>query len=200
MFEITTTQSEKYSVAALNTATNRICKLSAKTNENQLAIALIIYETSLIWGDNSPAEFANVHEWTESAFGIKKTQSNDRLNIGKRFVEKENGKVHTNLLPFDYVDFSISQLIQMLPYDDEILHEMCENGEINPSMSCRAIKTALKAATQDENAEIEEDAEGETESSDNAEIMVEITCEKEGITIRIPQKAWDKIVNKYAEE
>ena len=199
MFEITTTLPEKYSIAALNTATNRICKLSAKTNENQLAIALIIYETSLIWDKDSPAEFANVHEWTESAFHIKKTQSHDLLKIGERFVEKDGGKYHTNLLPFDYVDFTISQLIQMLPFEDEIIREMCDNGEINPAMSCREIKAALKAATKDSEAENEETESEETENGENSEIMVEITCEKEGVTIKIPQSAWDKIVNKYAQ-
>lgn len=209
MFEITTRTECTFSVKALNTATETIYKLATKTTETALQAAYIIAQTAEIWGgDETPEEFENVHKWTETAFGMKKAMSYHHINVGKRFVEKYEiakgkYKYHTNLLPIDYVDFTISQLIAMLPYDDFIIREEVAAGAINPSMTCKAIAAHLdyiqngKDEEPDGETDETDETENETDGGDDAETLYTLHCDSENIDILIPEKVYKRLVKKY---
>lgn len=206
MFEITTRTECTFSVKALNTATETIYKLATKTTETALQAAYIIAQTAEIWGGDgeTPNEFANVHEWTAAAFGMKKAMSYHHINVGKRFVKKYEiakgkYKYHTDLLPIDYVDFTISQLIAMLPYDDFIIREEVAAGAINPTMTCKEIAAHLDYVQNGKNEEPDdENDESENENGgDDTETLYTLHCESENIDILIPEKVYKRLVKKY---
>ena len=198
--EIAITAETAYSMKALNATTKTIYSLCGKSNENQLGIAWNIAKAAEYWNNDgkTPEEFANVHEWTASAFGIKKSQSYDYLNVGRRFIEKtEKGKYQTIFHKEGFAEFTISQLVEMLKIEtNEELTELIENGVINPAMSVRDIAKTVKSYNEcgDDETDESETAEKEPETPET----VTITADS-GESITIPRKVFDRLVKKYSE-
>lgn len=209
MLEITTTQTH-YLSKQLEKATQRIYKLSDSIGQNMFAIAFIISEVAdeMAQEIENADGFKSVHEWTEKAFGFKKSMSYNMLNVGRRFTAQiQNGKTKTyrdSITQADENGYTITQCIQFLPYLDCDIEETHKAGIINPDMTCKELAETLKKhlkapKTEPEEAEPEDDeeADGESENVEEAEVYTTVKNEHEDIEISIPQKVWDKLVKKY---
>lgn len=208
MFEITTTQTH-YISKHLEKATQRIYKLSDTIGQNMFAIAFIISEVAdeMAQEIENADGFANVHEWTEKAFGFKKSMSYNMLNVGRRFTAQiQNGKTKTyrdSITQADEKGYTISQCIQFLPYLDCDIEELHKAGTINPDMTCKELSETLKKYLKAPKAEAEEtggesdEADGESENDEEAEVYTTIMNAHEDVEISIPQKVWDRLVKKY---
>lgn len=209
MFEITTTQTH-YISKQLEKATQRIYKLSDTIGQNMFAIAFIISEVAdeMAQEIENADGFKSVHDWTEKAFGFKKSMSYNMLNVGRRFTAQiQNGKTKTyrdNVTQADEKGYTITQCIQFLPYVNEDIEKLHEAGAINPDMTCKELAATLKkhlkapiTDPEETEAENDEDAETEAENDEDAEVYTTITNPHEDVEISIPQKVWDKLVKKY---
>ena len=109
--------------------------------------------------------FSSVHEWVEKTFGLKKSRSYDLLRIGKEYTREvisKSGKVvgyECNLMPESSADnFTTTQVTRMFPIGHEMVTELVETGEINPSMTAKQIADVVKAHTSSNDEELQEDA------------------------------------------
>ena len=139
-----------YGDKTLKQATKRIYECGEKVAANMFEIAAIIAQV-----DSEKAYkkdgFHSVHEWTQSAFGFKKTLSYNLLTIGREWTEpllstttgKEIGH-KSNLVQYMDDDFTVSQISQMLPVGRTVAIEMIADGEITQDMTCKDIKAAVK--------------------------------------------------------
>lgn len=157
----------------LASATKKVLDLADKAEKAIYAIAEIIAEVSKTqcYKDDG---FATVHEWTEAAFGLKKTQSYDLLRIGETWISQlvdENGKkigtISRLKTPDNDTDYTVSQLIQLQSIGLDTAVQLANDGIINPTMSCRELKSIAKkvkegqkkAALPDKSAEESDDSE-----------------------------------------
>lgn len=186
-----------YSNKTLNTATQRVFKIGETVRKCAYETAVIIAyvnETECFKDDG----FNSVHEWTESAFGFKKTASYALLKIGKEYVRKitdGNGKVKgykSNLLPEESEkDFSTTQIEKMLPAGHAFAAELVERGEVTPDMTCREISKVIKSYMSDdvEQGSSDEDADCGEESTE-----VESINDK-GVTVTMTEHGTDVIID-----
>ena len=131
-------------------ASKLIVKLSEGIIKNQLEIAHVIAtvdETKCYEEDG----FKNVHEWTNRAFGFKKTASYSLLKIGREYVKtcmNNKNKVigySSNLVEDPDNDFNTSQIEKMLPLGHEKAKEFVDSELITPDMTCKEIEKVVKA-------------------------------------------------------
>lgn len=186
----------------LNKATKKMIAISETMRKSALETAAIIAhvaETECFKDDG----FNTVHEWVESTFGFKKSTSYTLLKIGSEYIKEvvdSRGKVKGYVTDIathpEVADYSVSQLEKMLPAGHALAYSLSEDGEINPSMTCKEIKKIIKSHTEDdEDEEIEEvtaeDEEAqETESEDEPEIIV---IDEKGTRYSVPIS----IITKY---
>ena len=181
MFEIAR-NSEFQLSAQLEKATLKIWKLSDDMNSNAFGIAYHIADVNATGAFSE--DFKTVHDWTAAVFGIKKSMSYNMLTIGNGFVQeiKQKGKparyysIFFNPETMD-VDFTISQVIAMIPYcktesDIETVKELIERGEIFPEMTVKQLKERMESVFRGG----ESDETDETETEDNTE-YIEFTTE-----------------------
>ena len=181
----------------LNKATNKINALGEKVKSNLFEIAFIIAEVNekKCFADDG---FKNVHEWTTSTFGFKKTQSYTLLKIGKEYtipVLDEKGKVigyKSNLLDGEE-DFTTTQIEKMLPAGHDKAIELVENETITPDMTAREIGIVIKSelnADTDADTETDTDTDTETETDTDTDTETETKSDFEVYVI-------DEKGNKY---
>lgn len=185
----------------LNKATQKMIAISETMRKSALETAAIIAhvaETECFKDDG----FNTVHEWVESTFGFKKSTSYTLLKIGSEYVKevtnakgKVIGYVTDIAMNPEIADYSITQLEKMLPAGHALAYSLSEDGEINPSMTCKEIEKVIKSHTEDDEEDIEEvtaeDEEAEaTESEDEPEIIV---VDEKGTRYSVPIS----IITKY---
>lgn len=156
---------------ALNTATQKVFKIGETVRRCAFETAVIIagVEASECYKEDG---FNTVHEWTEAAFGFKKSASYTLLKIGKEYVREianpKTGKIAgyaSNLLPEDAEkDFTTTQIEKMLPAGHAFAAELVERGEVTPDMTCREIGKIIKSYLSDDEPETESETETEAES------------------------------------
>ena len=169
----------------LTKATNTIFKLGDAIKKNLYNVAYImakVEETECYMEDG----FKNVHEWSMTTFGFKKSASYSLLKIGKEYTREiaveNNGKVKvigygSNLVDDENnEDFTTTQIECMLPLGHEVAEMLVECEEITPSMSCKEIKKVVKEYRKgDEPEEVEEvETEKETESGEESEVVEKV--------------------------
>ena len=209
MLEITTI-SRNYVSKRLEKNSQRILKCAESIDSKMFEVAAIIAETAKAAAeDNSVLSedgFKNVHEWTEAAFGFKKSMSYSLLKIGQNFTVKD-GKYRCNLTTEDvngieiYVNFTTSQVFQMLSFDEVMVRDAVYKKLITAEMSCREIAKKLKeikmAISMAEAAEAAEAAE-ETEAAETEVVnnFVDV-WDSEGVCFHVPH---DILMQYIAEE
>lgn len=92
--------------------------------------------------------FRDIYDYAAYEFGFSRGSVNNFMNIARRFSENSISFVDgsVKLLP-EYMGYSVSQLIQLLPYTDEQIKAFISAGKINPNMSCRFLRATLKQLT-----------------------------------------------------
>lgn len=165
-----------YNSKELNAATRKVISLGEKIRKSALETAAIVaaVDKSGCYKDDG---FRTVHDWTASAFGFKKSTSYNMLAIGKEYVApilNSAGRTIGYSSTFaDAVesagDFSVTQLIQLLPAGRDMAGQLVLDGKITPDMTCRAIKEVVEAARADEEATEVEEEEEATEVEEEGE-------------------------------
>lgn len=176
-----------YANKSLNTATKKVYEIGEKVRRCAFETAVIIagVEASECYKEDG---FNTVHEWTEAAFGFKKSASYTLLKIGKEYVrEITNPKTNkvtgyaSNLLPEGAEkDFTTTQIEKMLPAGHAFAAELVERGEVTPDMTCKEIGKIIKSYTADDEEDAKEADSEETESAGE----VEQASKSETVTMR----------------
>ena len=194
-FLVTTNNDVTYSNKELEKSTRAIFKLGDSIKKNWFTIAHIIagVDATECYKDDG---FNTVHEWVETTFGIKKSNSYSLLSIGKEYLREitsVSGKVigyGTNLISDGDVDFSKTQVEKMLPAGHDLASELVMNGEITPEMSAKEISKIVKQYT---NPEPETEETEETEETGNTDVVMVIVHDDNGNKYEIPED----VLNEY---
>lgn len=115
--------------------------------------------------------FANIYDFAQDTYGIKKTTCNSFINICEKFgLPNENGTMVK--LQDSYVDYKPSQLMVMVAFPQDLLNK-CDKG-----MTVRQLKQMFKEYKEDLNALEADDSiinvtEESSEVSEHSEKMNE---------------------------
>ena len=162
----------------LNAATRKVFSLGEKIRKSALETAAVVAAVDKT-GCYQDDGFKTVHDWTAAAFGFKKSTSYNMLAIGREYVApvlNSAGRTIAYESTFAQTvesdgDFTVTQLIQLLPAGRDMAGQLVFDGKVTPDMTCKEIKAVVAAAR----AEDEEDEEsagagngGENEESAGA--------------------------------
>ena len=164
----------------LNAATRKVFSLGEKIRKSALETAAVVAAVDKT-GCFKDDGFKTVHDWTAAAFGFRKSTSYNMLAIGKEYVApvlNSAGRTIAYESTFAQTvesegDFTVTQLIQLLPAGRDMAGQLVLDGKVNPGMTCKEIKAVVNAARADEEEDGEESAEtgetGENEEEDEQE-------------------------------
>lgn len=130
----------------LKTVTAEIRKAGANVIGNTYKIAALIAhveKTELYLEDG----FVDTFDYVKQCFGLEKASVYNLIKIGNEFIEKV-GNNYTTLLTHGDKDYSISQVVKMIPLGIEKAKELTADGVIDETMSCRAIEKIVKENTE----------------------------------------------------
>lgn len=180
MLEITTT-TKNYVSKRLEKATASIIRCAEGINSKSFEICYKVAEVAKAAKDDnsilSQDGFKNVAEWCENAFGFQKSSTNYMERIGRQFIIKNGTRYTTNFVADtqgDYIEFTYSQLLKMLPFDEIMVRDCVAKGIIKNTMSCREIERILKEVKESLNeptSEVVDETEETTEESASAEVQ-----------------------------
>ena len=168
----------------LKEVTTAIRKAGANVIGNTFKIAALIAKVDndeLYAADG----FNDTFDYVKQCFGLEKASAYNLIKVGKDFISAdESGKKYETLLTHGDRDFSISQVVKMLPLGLEKAQELTADGVIDVDMSCRAIEKIVKENTEGTAARgkkktepdpepVDTTAEDVTEDEDDATLMIE---------------------------
>lgn len=189
-----------YENKELNRLTQTVYKIGAEIRKGCFQTAAIFAQVKKT-GIYKEAGYKNISEWGKEAFGFSKSTTYNLVNIGENFIreiENEKGKLigyHSELTEDDEQDYTISQIIPMLPVGLETAEDLHQSGEINPAMTTREIRKVIdekiKSEKEPEVEETEEPEASETEEVDNTVYV--IVTDANGNVYRVP----GDILNEY---
>ena len=219
MLEITTIN-RNFVSKRLETAATQILQCADSINSKQFQIAAILAETVKAAEDDatvfSADGYKNISEFTEDVFGFQKAMTNNLVRIGKTYIVKVGKRYISNILiptgnenECTYAEFSSSQIVKMLSFDEKMVRHIAYHAIITPSMSCRELERILKLAktftekhngrfgdiqSMDDliNVESENGAETETTAKESKPELSVTLWDKDGHEYIIPQKVLDK--------
>ena len=132
----------------LKEVTTAIRKAGANVIGNTFKIAALIAKVDndeLYAADG----FIDTFDYVKQCFGLEKASAYNLIKVGKDFIATdESGKKYETLLTHRDRDFSISQVVKMLPLGLEKAQELTADGVIDVDMSCRAIDKIVKENTE----------------------------------------------------
>jgi hypothetical protein len=162
-----------YNSKELNAATRKVFSLGEKIRKSALETAAVVAAVDKT-GCYKDDGFKTVHDWTAAAFGFKKSTSYNMLAIGKEYVApvlNSAGRTIAYESTFAQTvesegDFTVTQLIQLLPAGRDMAGQLVLDGKVSPGMTCKAIKAVVDAARADEE-EDEDETAGAGETGEN---------------------------------
>lgn len=159
MLEIISQETKvKFEDSRLQTVTNQIVRCGASIRNNFYKMAHLLYKVQserLFVNDG----FMSAAEYAEKTFGFKKSLCYNLISVGETYTA-EDGKGSN--LPHDGTkDYTSSQLKVILPYTEDDVRELADEGVISPYMTVNALKKKLK-----EELKIETTADGEVEEAE----------------------------------
>lgn len=170
MYDLTTTNtSVSYTNKALRKATETIYSIADSVRKSAFQTAAIIAEIDDLKAYEQDG-FKTVHEWTETAFGIKKSQSYDLLTVGREYTailrdskDRVCGYRSSLTAPDAKVDFNVTQVAMLAHAEKAVVDDLLKAGKIVPTMTCAEIKRVLH------DARLVEDKTDDTEDTDETE-------------------------------
>ena len=180
--EIIIRKSETLGKSKLGTITKKIIDLGNKEIENEKTRAQLI--TQVVDEEMFKPAFETASEWAEKFLSINKSTLSRLLSVTRRFANVETVYLANDygdtFRPWD--DLTLSQMFEIYKAtDDEI-----EAANINPKMTCKEIREAIKAKNEvidiPDGAETEATAEP-AESSDTETEAEETEAETNGHTV-----------------
>ena len=162
----------------LKEVTKAIRTAGANVIGNTFKIAALIakVDNEELYADDG---FNDVFDYVKQCFGLEKASAYNLIKVGKDFITSEDGKKYETLLAHTDRDFSISQVVKMLPLGLEKAKELTADGVIDVDMSCRAIEKIVKENTEgtaargkSKNEPVDTTAE-EIDEDDGATLLIE---------------------------
>ena len=130
----------------LKQITADIRKAGANVIGNTYKIAALIahVDTTELYLEDG---FVDTFDYVKQCFGLEKASAYNLIKIGKEFIEKA-GNNYSTLLTHGSKDYSISQVVKMLPLGIDKAKELTADGVIDETMSCRQIEKIVKDNTE----------------------------------------------------
>lgn len=127
-------------IKKLENATQLIQLAEEGTRRNlyTIASALAIVDKNRLYEEG---EYKNTAEYGEAMFNYKRTTTSALIRVAVRFL---NGSNSTLKLEGEK-DYTIYQLMELLPMGDVDINTALENGELNPYMTTKAIRDLVKS-------------------------------------------------------
>lgn len=175
MLEIISQETKvKFEDSRLQTVTNQIVRCGVSIRNNFYKMAHLLYKVHserLFVNDG----FMSAAEYAEKTFGFKKSLCYNLISVGELYTA-EDGKGSN--LPHDGTkDYTSSQLKVILPYTEDDVRELAEEGVISPYMTVNALKKKLKEELSTEVSLDGEMEEAEAEMTEGAEDTEAVTPE-----------------------
>lgn len=127
-------------IERLERATQLIYSLEESTKRNLYAIAttLRIVDEKKLYEER---EYKSTAEYGEAVHGYKRQTTQALIKVAKRFLIGNC----SNLKRENEKDFTVYQLMELLPMSDTQIDESIEQGELNPYMTTKAIRDLVKS-------------------------------------------------------
>lgn len=153
----------------LKKITSEIRKAGANVIGNTFKISALIAEvdTNKLYEEDG---FTDTFDYAKQCFGLEKASVYNLIKVGKEFIEKMDSKGYGTLLTHGERDYSISQVVKMLPLGIEKAKELTADGVIDETMSCRAIEKIVKENTEGTKARGKK-KDPEPEETDNDDVV-----------------------------
>lgn len=140
----------------LSNVTEAIHALEGNMNRNLFTIANLLdkVNTSKLFEDGG---YKNIAEYSEKALGYKKVTTYQLVRVANRFLKGQS------VSPFkmeDEKDYTVSQLMELIPLEDIQINGLIQEGELNPGMTTKEIRQLVKDTKAIE-AKVEEVVEDE---------------------------------------
>lgn len=185
--------SVSYTNKELREATETIYSIADSVRKSAFQTAAIIAEIDDLKAYEQDG-FKTVHEWTETAFGIKKSQSYDLLTVGRDYTailrdskDRVCGYRSSLTAPDAKVDFNVTQVAMLAHAEKAVVDDLLKTGKIIPTMTCAEIKRVLH------DARLVEDKTDDTDETEEAVEDKSKTAEgKSGETFRV-RDSWGGI-------
>lgn len=148
----------------LKNITTEIRKSAANVIGNTYKIAALIAhvnKSELYLEDG----FVDTFDYVKQCFGLEKASAYNLIKIGEDFIAG-GGNKYATLLTHGDKDYSISQVIKMLPLGIDKAKELTADGVIDETMSCRQIEKIVKENTEGTKARGKSKTEPEPEEID----------------------------------
>lgn len=88
--------------------------------------------------------FKDIYDYGNVVFGYKRAMVNNLCRVGANYLVSDNGTIKS-LLAHNDDDYSVSQIQEVLPISVEDAKTLDKTGAINPDMTTKEIRTAVKA-------------------------------------------------------
>lgn len=129
------TKKEIKPITTLTQATNFIYSLEESTRRNLYAVASTLYRVDVLKLYETE-DYKSTVDYAEKTFGYKRATSQALIRVASRFLKGNMSKFKNP----DEKDYTVYQLMELLPMDDNQITEAIENGELNPYMTTKAIR------------------------------------------------------------
>ena len=126
-------------IKKLENATQLIQLAEEGTRRNlyTIASALAIVDRNKLYEEGASK---NTAEYGEAMFNYKRATTSALIRVAVRFLNGAN----STLKQEDEKDYTIYQLMELLPLSDTDIANALENGELNPYMTTKAIRNLAK--------------------------------------------------------
>lgn len=126
-------------IKKLENATQLIQLAEEGTRRNlyTIASALAIVDKNKLYEEG---EYKNTAEYGEAMFNYKRATTSALIRVAVRFLNGSNSTLKQD----GEKDYTIYQLMELLPMSDTDINAALENGELNPYMTTKAIRDLAK--------------------------------------------------------
>lgn len=127
-------------IKKLENATQLIQLAEEGTRRNLyiIASALAIVDKNKLYEEG---DYKNTAEYGEAMFNYKRATTSALIRVAVRFLDGSN----STLKQEGEKDYTICQLMELLPMSDADIANALENGELNPYMTTKAIRDLAKS-------------------------------------------------------
>lgn len=138
----------------------QLAEEGAIRNLYTIASALAIVDKNKLYEEG---DYKNTAEYGEAMFNYKRTTTSALIRVAVRFLNGSNSTLKQD----GEKDYTIYQLMELLPMSDGDINTALESGELNPYMTTKAIRDLAKGyklinAVESETEAKEEEVDTET--------------------------------------
>lgn len=127
-------------ITKLDTATKTITKIENETRRNLYMVATVLNTVNTL-NLYEEGEYKGVGDYAEKTFGYKKSTTSTLCTVASRFL---TDKAESIFKQDDTKDFTIYQLAELLPLNNDQIEDLVETGELNSYMTTKKIRDLVK--------------------------------------------------------